>query len=105
MQQIVARGAACRQFVGVVEQAVDNAPVQALIDAVVGRAAAANGIAATVAEGGDARAIQQRNESMPCSRAQTRVVSIISRAIMRCSVAVFSQQVECSTAPAASSRW
>jgi hypothetical protein len=47
----------------------------------------------------------KRKESMRWSRAHTTAESIISRAIMRCSVAVLSQQVERSTSPLPSSRW
>ena len=41
----------------------------------------------------------------PDCRAQVAAESRISLAIMRCSVAVFSQQVDCATAPLASRRW
>ena len=47
----------------------------------------------------------KRKESMRYCVAQVFTESIISFAIIRCSVAVFSQQVERSTSPLAFRRW
>ena len=47
----------------------------------------------------------KRNPSTLYSVAQVSTESIMSLPIMACSVAVFAQQVEVWTCPAASSRW
>jgi hypothetical protein len=47
----------------------------------------------------------KRKPSILYCRAQVTIDSTMSFSIMRCSVAVFEQQVEVSTAPVSDSRW